>query len=275
MVGLHYSNRTTPHRATVKLTIDAPTVALGQLTTQAKLSAPIVSGDAVDAFHATLQAIAKSAGGTLPVAPSTIDVPLFDDGAHDDGALEPDGIFNNPLKELTKAEGTYHFRAVATYGEDCRASREAHWSIHVEPGIDPDKTGVVVDGAGGKGVLVITPHDPYDNPIGPGRGHIFEIFPLPGVTIDGKVIDRGDGSYEIPVTWDETITPVPGVVVQQPDRDPVIVAPPGGNMPGGGDCTEAAEDLLECIGLEDPDVKRVRVKKIVLEVDLKGDDCGC
>ncbi len=46
-------------------------------------------------------------------------------------------------------------------------------------------------------------------------------------------------------------------------------------MPGGGDCTEAAEDLLECIGLEDPDVKRVRVKKIVLEVDLKGDDCGC
>jgi hypothetical protein len=68
---------------------------------------------------------------------------------------------------------------------------------------------------------------------------------------------------------------VPGVVVQQPDRDPVIVLPPGGKLPGGGDCTEAAEDLLECIGLEDPDVKRVRVKKVVLEVDLKGDDCGC
>jgi hypothetical protein len=53
----------------------------------------------------------------------------------------------------------------------------------------------------------------------------------------------------------------------------VIVAPPGGKLPCADDCTDAAEDLLEYIGLEDPDVKRVRVKKVVPEVDLKGDDC--
>ena len=275
MVALHYADRTTPHDASVTLTIDAPTVALGQLTTQAKLSAPVISGDAVDAFHATLQAIARSAGGTLPVVTATSSVPLFDDGAHDDGAFEPDGIFNNPLKELTRAEGTYQFRAVATYGENCRASREAHWSIHVEPGIDAGKTGVVFEGGGGTGILVITPRDFYGNPIGPGRDHIFETFPLPGVTVDGKVKDRGDGSYEIPVTWDPSVTPVPGVGIVQPDRDPVIVLPPGGQMPGGHDCADAAEDLLECMGLDDPEVKRVRIKKVVLEVDLKGDDCGC
>ncbi|MEV6386892.1 hypothetical protein [Nocardia xishanensis] len=119
MLGLHYPDRTTPHGASVSLTIDAPGVALGELTTQADLAAPVISGDAVDSFHATLQSIAKSAGGELPVATSTIPVPLFDDGMHRDGAMESDGIFNNPLKDLTKAEGTYHFRAVATYGEKC------------------------------------------------------------------------------------------------------------------------------------------------------------
>ncbi|WP_162272779.1 VWA domain-containing protein [Nocardia lijiangensis] len=274
MVGLHYPDRTTPHGADVTLTIDAPGVALGELAAQAKLSAPVISGDAVDPFHATLQAIAKSAGGTLPVAPSTFTVPLFDDGTHGDGAMEPDGIFNNPLKDLTKAEGTYHFHAVATYGEQCRASREAHWSIHVEPGIDPSKTGVVFERVDDGGVLVITPRDAHGNRIGPGRGHLFDVSPLPGIEIRGKVEDRGDGSYEIPVTWDESTAPAPGVVVQQPERDPVIVQVPGGKPPSG-DCTEAAEDLLDCLGLTNQDVKRVRIKKVELEVDLDHGDCGC
>ncbi len=278
MVGLHYTDRTTPHGASVKLTIDAPGVALGQLTSLAKLAPPITSGDAVDAFHATLQAIAKAAGGVLPVATSTSTVTLYDDGDHNDGAMEPDGIFNNPLKDLTRVEGTYHFRAVATYGDDCRASREAHWSVHVEPGIDPDKSDVFFDGD--KGVLLITPRDIHGNPIGPGRGHIFEVSPLPGVKVGGKVKDRGDGAYEVPVAWDDQVTPTPGVLVQQPDRDPVILLPPGGKLPGAGDCAEAAEDLLECMGLKKPDVKRVRVKKVILEVDMKGggckdDECDC
>ncbi|NEW52760.1 VWA domain-containing protein [Nocardia cyriacigeorgica] len=274
MVGLHYRDRTTPHGAQIMLTIDAPGVALGELTTQAKLSAPVVSSDPVGSFHATLQAIAQSAGGTLPVATSTFTVPLFDDGTHGDGAMEPDGIFNNPLPTLTKAEGTYHFRAVATYGDRCRASREAHWSIHVEPGIDPGTTGVVFEGTDDNGVLVITPRDPYGNPIGPGRGHIFEISPIPGVQIRGKAEDRGDGSYGVPVIWDTAITPAPGVVVRQPERDPVILEVPNGKPPSG-DCTGVAEDLLECIGLPDPDVKRVRIKKVVVEMDLDQDDCGC
>ena len=280
MVGLHYANRTTPEGADVELWIDAPGIALGQLATEARLHAPVATGDAVDGFHATLQAVARRAGGLLPVAPSTIKVKLFDDGAHDDGALEPDGIFNNRLKDLTRVEGTYHFRAVATYGEDCRATREAHWSIHVEPAIDPGRSDVTVldiaEQPGGRhGTLVIFPRDPYGNPIGPGRTGLFTVSPLPGVVIDGKVKDRGDGSYAVGVVWDPGVTPQPGVLVQQPERDPVVLTPPGGTVPstGGPDCTAAAAKLLDCLGLHDPQVKQVRVKSVCLEVDLKGPTC--
>jgi hypothetical protein len=279
-VGLHYGNGTTPH-ADAELFIDAPTVALGRLVTEAGLRAPSPSADAVGAFHATLQAIARGAGGTLPVSSTTHHAPLFDDGAHDDGAMEPDGVYNNPLKDLTRAEGTYHFRAVATYGEGCRATREVAWSIHIEPGIDPGHTTVqvidVTDGADGRhGTLVITPRDRYDNPLGPGRGGNFTVSPLPGLQVDGRVKDRGDGSYTVDVTWDPQVTPSPGVIVQQPDRPPVVMTPPGTGVPPGGgrDCTQAAQSLLDCLGLPDPDVACVRVKSVSLEVELKDKKCA-
>lgn len=281
-VGLHYRNGTTPH-AEVELFIDAPSVALGRLVTEAGLRAPTTSGDAVGAFHSTLQAIARAAGGVLPVSPSHQRVALFDDGVHDDGAMEPDGIYNLPLTDLAKAEGTYHFRAVATYGHDCKATREAAWSIHVEPAIDPRKTLVTIiditDRPDGRhGTLVITPRDPYDNPLGPGRGNVFTVTPLPGVSIVGTVKDRGDGSYTVEVTW--TAPATPGVVVQQPDRPPVVVAPPRGEVPPGGghDCTDAAQSLLDCLGLDDPKVACVRVKSVNVEIELKDKGCkkdGC
>jgi hypothetical protein len=280
LVGLHYGNRTTPHHAQVELTVEVPGVALGQLTTDAGLHQPMISADAVDAFHATLQAIARKAGGVLPVPTSTVRVPLFDDGLHDDGAMEPDGIFNHRLKDLTRAEGTYQFRAVATYGEGCRAMREAHWSLHVEPGIDPDRSDVtVVDVAdqpdGRHGTLVIVPRDRYGNPIGPGRGDGFNVSPLPGVRVDGKVRDRRDGSYGVSVVWDFPVTLVPGVLVHQPERDPVPMTPPTTVPPvGGRECNEAAVKLMDCLGLRDPDVKCVRVKSVCIEVGLKDPKCG-
>lgn len=278
-VGLHYSNGTTPH-AEVELTIEGPTVALGQLVAEAGLRPPGTSADVVSAFRATLQAIQRQTGGILPIPTSTVRVPLFDDGAHNDGAIEPDGIFNNRLKDLTRVEGTYQFRAVATYGEGCRATREAHWSIHVEPGIDPGRSDVRLTGAtdgpdGRQGILVIVPRDRYGNPLGPGRGDRFTVSPLPGVRIDGKVKDRGDGGYEVNIVWDSSITPVPGVLIQQPDRAPAPMTPPATSVPPapGHNCNEAAEKLLDCLGLPEPDVKRVRVKSVCIEVDLKDQDC--
>jgi hypothetical protein len=279
LVGLHYSNGTTPH-AEVKLFIKAPTIALGQLVTDAGLLKPTTSVDAVSGFYATLQSIARGSNGTLPVSTSTITVPLFDDGAHDDGAMEPDGIYNNRLKDLTRVEGTYEFRAVATFGEGCTATREAFWSVHVEPAIDPGRSDVkivdITDQADGRqGTLVITPRDPYGNPLGPGRGDRFTVSPLPGVNIKGKVKDRGDGSYGVIVVWDPSVTPDPGVVVQQPDRDPVTATPTGPSpRPPAKDCSEPAEELLDCLGLKDLEVKYVRVKSVCVEIDLKGSK-GC
>jgi hypothetical protein len=279
-VGLHYPNRTTPE-AEVKLTIEAPTVALGHLVTQAGLRPPTTSADAVDAFHATLQTIAHQAGGVLPVPTATVQVPLYDDGLHDDGAMEPDGIYNHRLEDLTRVEGTYQFRAVATYGQGCRATREAFWSIHVEPGIDfahSDVTVVdVTDRPDGRhGTLVIVPRDRYDNPLGPGRGGAFTVVPLPGVRTDGEVSDRGDGSYAVGVVWDPAVTPAPGVLVQQPDRTPVPLAPPrpAGPPAAPPDCTDAAGRLLDCLGLHEPDAKCVRVKSVCVEIDLADKRCG-
>ena len=277
-VGLHYPNGTVPADAEVELVVDAPTIALGRLTTETGLRAPITSGDAVDGFHATLKSIASSNGGHLPVGTTTVSLPMFDDGAHDDGAMEADGVFNHPLEDFTRAEGTYTFRALARYGQGCRATREVHWAVHVEPGIDPDNTDVTlvditaVEG-GQRGTLVLLPHDRYDNPLGPGRGGGFTVAPLPGVQVVGPLKDGGDGSYTIVVVWDPD-TATPGVIVQQPDRPPVPVVP-GGYSPGDchRHCNQAAGDLLDCLGLRDPDVKRVHVRSVCIEVDLE--DAAC
>jgi len=293
LVGLHYPNGTTPE-AQVRVEIHAPTVALGQLVVGAGLRAPITSADTVDAFHATLQSIAVQAGGILPVGTKKLQFPLFDDGFHNDGAMEPDGTYNNVFKDLSRAEGTYEFRAIATFGGSCHSTREAFWSVHVEPSIDPAKSDVtVVDvttvSGGNQGTVVIFPRDVYGNPFGPGRGGNFSVSPIPGVFTTGPIKDRGDGSYGVVITWDGRSTP--GVVVQQPDRNPVVMLPSGSCLTPGGqrDCTKEAGQLLDCLGLDDPKVKCVRVKSITVEMELKdpgccdkpcdgrhkGRDCGC
>lgn len=278
-VALHYPNRSFPPDAEVELLIDRPDIALGQLTTEAGLRPAIISGDALDGFRATLQDIARRAGGILPVPMSKRSVKLFDDGFHDDGAFEPDGVFNQRLTDLTTVEGTYQFRAVATYGKGCRASREAHWALHVEPGIDGGRTDAtvidVVDQPGSRhGTLVIKPADVYGNPVGPGRQDLFTVTPMPGTGVIGPVRDRGDGAYELAVSWDPTLVSQPGVLVHQPERDPVVVVPtPAGAPPcPPTDCSDAASKLLACIGLADNEVRNVRVKSVSLEIDL---DTSC
>jgi hypothetical protein len=278
LVALHYANRSFPTGAKVQLFIERPDLALGQLTSQAGLRPPQTGGDPLDGFRSTLQDIARRSGGVLPIPISRLEVPLFDDGLHDDGAMEPDGIYNNRLKDLTRVEGTYQFRAVASYGEVCRATREAHWALHVEPAIDPGRSDVTLvdvnDRPGGRyGTVVIVPRDPYGNPIGPGRGGLFTVTPIAGVQIVGPVHDDGKGGYEIPVSWDPGKVIEPGVLVQQPERNPVIITPTGIGQPPPPprDCTGAAGDLLSCLGLPDAHVKRVRVKRVSLELDL--DSC--
>jgi hypothetical protein len=46
----------------------------------------------------------------------------------------------------------------------------------------------------------------------------------PGTTT-GIVVDNGDGSYSVSTTWDPEVTDEPSVVVLQPERLPVVLAP--------------------------------------------------
>lgn len=225
LVGLHYPNGSSPD-AQVKLIVEGPAVALGQLVLDAGLEAPTVGNDNLNAFYTTLKKLQSDADGALPT--TTHEVELLDDGHHDDGAMEPDGIYNNLLENATRFEGTYQFRAVATYGKDCPSSREVQWSIHVELGIDSGQSEVsLIDirdyDDQRSATIVLLPRDIYKNPLGPGRGHTFRLVPLPGVTINKPLVDNGDGSYSVDVDWDASIEDFPGVFVEQPDRPSEVI----------------------------------------------------
>jgi hypothetical protein len=231
LVMLRNANGSTPRNAKVKLTAAGPANSIGNLLSQAKLGpAASLGGDVIPARQATLQTIETNTGSPA-VAYSTQTVDLFDDGAHDDGAMEPDGIFGNVFTDMLKTEGTYTFRGVATYGDTCVATREAMWSLHIDVGVDPGKSDVSVNlgnpGPGGTrtGTVTITPKDKYGNKLGPGRGDGITITGVPGTTVAGPAVDNGDGTYTVPVSWDPGPGYDPGVVVGQPGRPPVVVGP--------------------------------------------------
>jgi hypothetical protein len=137
MVGLHYPDRTVPPNGEVAVTITGPRISIDKLVAAHGFVVPPSGSDPVNAWTATLQQIAAANGGTLPVPTFTRTVQLFDDGAHNDGAMEPDGVFAATIPGITKVEGTYDFHAVARYGSDCPATRETFWSITVGMKDDP------------------------------------------------------------------------------------------------------------------------------------------
>jgi hypothetical protein len=136
-VGLHYPDRTVPPDAQVTVTVTAPRVSLRDLVAQHGLITAPPGVDPVSDWTATLQQIAASNGGVLPVPTFTKTIQLFDDGNHNDGAMEPDGVFAATIDGLTGREGTYQFHAIARYGRECPATREAFWSLTVGLEDDP------------------------------------------------------------------------------------------------------------------------------------------
>jgi hypothetical protein len=230
-VMLRNTNGSTPRGADVTLTITRPASSTGTLLSQNRLGpSAVLGGDVIPARQATLQTVEQNTGNPV-VTYTTSTVDLHDDGGHQDGAMEPDGIFADALTDLLRTEGTYTFHAIATYGDTCISTREALWSLHVDVGVDPGRSGVtVVDngpGTGGQhvGTVTVTPKDVYGNNLGPGRGDGLTVTGTPGTTVTGPAVDNGDGSYTVPVTWDPGATDNPGVVIGQPGRPPVVVQP--------------------------------------------------
>jgi hypothetical protein len=218
--------------ADVSLEIEAPTEGTGNLLARSGLrEGRDVDGDALDPRTTTLVGLEAEQGGSL-ISTSLQTLQLFDDGEHGDGALEPDGIFANTQPDVTRFEGNYSFRARASFGTACRASREASWSVYVAVGIDPGQTEVTTQRVGllpdgrQQVQITLTPRDRYGNYLGPGRADAFDVQGQPGSEPIGAARDDGRGSYTQDVAWDSGAGLPPGVVVGQPGRPPVVFPPP-------------------------------------------------
>ncbi|MGH9722485.1 MAG: trypsin-like peptidase domain-containing protein [Bryobacteraceae bacterium] len=218
--------------AKVTVEVETPDDGTGNILTRTGLRPPTeLSSDQLDSRASTLMALEQERGGKLTGVTTTA-IELFDDGEIDgDGALEPDGVFGNPQKDLARIEGNYTFRARAVYGESCTGTRETSWTVYVQVGIDPGKTEVTTEVVGDlpdgrrRVRIKFCPRDRYGNYLGPGRAASFQINSQPGSTVIGSVLDLGNGCYTQDVAWDPAATDDPSISVTQPGRPPVVIGP--------------------------------------------------
>jgi hypothetical protein len=56
--------------------------------------------------------------------------------------------------------------------------------------------------AGGKGTITFIPRDRYGNQVGPGLAGGFSVGAHLERVVTGAVRDNGDGSYAVPISWD-------------------------------------------------------------------------
>jgi len=232
LVRLHYPNNTSPGHAHVKVTVTKPMESVGNILTENGLDEPTQnSGDTIPSIYATLDKLSTDANKRLiTYEKETFD--LYDDGAHEDGAMEEDGIFGNPLTDLFKHSGVYTFQAKAHFGEVCEASREVVWSLYVDTKIDENNTTIDGTQIGNtpsgkqKWKFTITPKDAYGNYVGPGRLDGFTVTGAYGNEVTGSVTDNGDGTYEVETEFDPDSGGDPGVVINQPDAAPAVFCKP-------------------------------------------------
>ena len=235
LVSLRYPDGSLVDGATLTLEVEGPAESVGTILAREGLRQPtVIGGEQFDARASALIALEQARAGQPLVPTQGMTFPLFDD-PDDPGTLEPDGQYGNPLKDLMRHEGHYGFRARAEFGSGCRTARETAWSAYVSIGIDPGRTDVVTTTiadatlpAGQQHVrITFTPKDRFGNYLGPGRAGDLSTLGTPGSQLLGPVTDSGNGSYVVDVAWDRGVAAVPGITIVQPDRPPVIVAPPG------------------------------------------------
>ncbi|HEX8075119.1 MAG TPA: trypsin-like peptidase domain-containing protein [Thermoleophilaceae bacterium] len=239
LVYLRYEDGSWPKTATTEVTVSCPDRGAGEILMRGDLrGATTVGGDTIPVRQATLSALEQAAGAPL-VNYSERTFELSGEAIDTGGAFEPAGIFGKPLADLLTVEGDYTFHFRATYGDECTATRELLWSLHVDVEVDPGCTQVTVTSTGTRpdgrptGIVTIVPCDRFGHHVGPGRPNDLSVSGGPGTTVTGPVEDGGDGSYTVPVVWDPGDGP-PSVVVGQPGRPAVVVQPADGH--GGGRC---------------------------------------
>lgn len=235
LVALKYRDGAHPHHAKVEVEVSIPDAGVGNILTSARLREPITVGaDTVPARQATLLAV-EAETRKPAVGFTQQSFQLFDDPGNTNG-FEPSGIFGKPLADLLKTEGNYTFHFKAVFGEECTATRELFWTLHVDAGIDPTQTNlsatILSTQPDGKRLvrIDIIPRDKFGNHLGPGRLNALSIDGIAGTTVKERPQDNRDGSYSVLVIWDSTISPSPGVIVSQPHRPPVVLQESGGGQ---------------------------------------------
>jgi von Willebrand factor type A domain/Trypsin-like peptidase domain len=228
-VLLQYDEGGAPYNARVRVTVTRPTVAIGNVLTEAKLGPPTtIDADTIPARQATLMAL-EAASGKPVVTYTDTNYDLADDVASTHGTFESAGLFGNEIKDLLTIEGNYTFHFQATYGVGCTSTRDLLWSVHVDVGVDPGHTVTTPQltgtASGGQqtGTITIVPRDVYGNNLGPGRGNSITVSGVPGTTITGPIKDNGDGSYTVPITWNPGSGQPPSVVIGQPGRPCTVI----------------------------------------------------
>jgi len=228
LVLLRYLDGSRPANATVQLTLSRPNASIGNVLSQERLRAPVtIAGDTIPARQVTLAGIERELGTLISFVDETFD--LSNEPSETGGIFEESGTFGKSLSDKFIAEGDYFFRFRASVGQGCTVTRELLWSLHVDIGIDPSRTNIAVIFTGRTpdkqrtGVVTIVPRDRYRNQLGPGRTDAISVTGSAGTTIIGTIIDDGNGSYTIPISWNPGSHNPPGVVVGQPARPPIVV----------------------------------------------------
>jgi hypothetical protein len=230
LVLLKNADGTLPEHVRIQATVTRPDAAMGTILSGTGLVDPLtVDADTIPARQATILQLEAAPAGS-PIGRVARVVALTSDPVDTRGAFEAGGLFGVGLRDSLQVEGDYTFHVQAQYGDDCIGTREALWSMHVDVGIDPSRTGITTTDTGpvrgGRaGRLTVDPRDVFGNRLGPGRSADISIDAVPGTTVTGAPQDNGDGTYTISVEWDPAQGP-PGIVIGQPDRPPVVVRPP-------------------------------------------------
>lgn len=226
-VILQYPDETVPHGGDVWVNVRRPNASVGTVLSQAGLGAPrMFDGDLIPARQATLSQIESQTGA--PVTAYINEIHAMTSAGAATGSFGHGGIFGAMLSDALVVEGTYTFHAKAELKhDDCRLTREVQWSHHVSVGIDPDETPVqLTPGDGGGATVTFVPQDRYGNLVGPGNADEMDVTPLPGCRAVGALVDVGDGRYEQKLDCDPDAEHGPGIVVTQPERDPIVLVPP-------------------------------------------------
>lgn len=292
-VIVRYSNGGWPEDMSILLTVTRPDASVGNALSLAGMKpAGLIDGDIVPARQASLQAIEASTG--KPVARYVDRTITLSDEPGINQSFEPGGLFGRPMTDLLDVEGNYTFHAKAQYTQDCTGMRELIWSIHVDIGIDPDRTTVTTtplgEGlSGGECVrMTLTPRDKYGNMLGPGRADGFKIVAQPGNSTSGAVHDLGNGSYEVDVCSDPDSLDPPAVGISQPGRETVVVRAPEFRLfvySVSFICGEQKDDCCRCapvapgrysteINILNPTGKTAPVAKGIIPLTLVGATSG-